>query len=129
MLPVAVENILQAMKRQGIKRLMYLTGAGIDMPEDKPKLMNHAIKFALKMTAGDVLKQSQLAARLVQESGLEWTILRAPMLNHQPHSGQYRVGWVGLNTGPRLRRADAADFLLKQLTDKGYLCQAPVVSN
>src|SRR5689334_17166273 len=41
MLPVAVENILQAMKRQGIQRLMYMTGAGVDMPEDKPRLINH----------------------------------------------------------------------------------------
>lgn len=81
------------------------------------------------MMAGDVLKQSQLAVHKVQGSGLEWIILRAPMLNDQPHSGQYRVGWVGISTGPHLSRADAADFLLTQLTDNIYLGKAPVVSN
>lgn len=129
LLPVAVENILNAMKRQQVKRLIYMTGAGVDMPEDKPKLMNHIIKFALKTMAGDVLKQSELAASKVQNSGLNWTILRAPMLNDNPHSGQYRVGWVGVNTGPRLSRADAADFLIKQLTDTSYVGKAPAVSN
>ena len=129
MLPVGVENILNAMKRQQVKRLIYMTGAGIDMPDDKTQLMNHIIKFALKTMAGDVLKQSEFAARKVQNSGLAWTMLRAPMLNDNPHSGQYRVGWVGVNTGPRLSRADAADFLLKQLTDTAYLGKAPAVSN
>lgn len=129
MLPVAVENMLNAMKRQRIQRLIYMTGAGVAMPQDKPKLMNHVIKFALKTMAGDVLKQSELAAHKVQNSGLDWTMLRAPMLNDNPHSGQYRVGWVGVNTGPRLSRADAADFLLKQLTDTAYLETAPAVSN
>jgi putative NADH-flavin reductase len=129
MLPVAVDNMLNAMQRHRIKRLIYMTGAGVDMPEDKPKLINHVIKFALKTTAGDVLKQSELAVRKVQNSSMDWTILRAPMLNDNPHSGQYRVGWVGVNTGPRLSRADAADFILKQLTSNTYLCKAPVVSN
>lgn len=129
MLPVAVDHILSAMQRQRIKRLIYMTGAGVDMPEDKPRLFNHIIKFALKTMAGDVLQQSELAARKVQNSGLDWTIVRAPMLNDNPHSGKYRVGWISVNTGPRLSRADAADFILRQLTDPSYLCKAPVVSN
>lgn len=129
MLPVAVSNILSAMHRRGIKRLIYMTGAGVDMPEDKPKLINHIIKFALKMMAGEVLKQSELAVREVQNSGLEWTIVRVPVLNDNPYSGQYRVGWVGVNTGQRLSRADAADFILGQLTNNNYLRKAPVVSN
>jgi putative NADH-flavin reductase len=129
MLPAAVSNILNAMNRQGVKRLIYMSGAGMDMPEDKPKLMNHLIKFALKTMAGDVLKQSELAVQKVQESNLDWTILRAPRLNDHPYSGKYRVGWVGVNTGPNLSRADAADFILKQLTSDSYMRKAPVVSN
>jgi putative NADH-flavin reductase len=129
MLPVAVNHVLAAMKRHQVHRLIYMTGAGVDMPEDRPKLINHLIKFALKTLAGDVLKQSEAAVRAVQSSGLAWTIVRAPMLNDEPHSGKYRIGWVGVNTGPRLCRADAADFMLKQLASDTYLHQAPVISN
>lgn len=129
MLPVAVDNILRAMHQQGIKRLIYMTGAGVDMPEDRPQLVNHIIKFALKTLAGDVLKQSVEAVRKVQASNLDWTIVRGPMLNNNPYSGHYRVGWVGVNTGPRLSRADAADFILSQLTSSAYSHKAPMVSN
>jgi putative NADH-flavin reductase len=129
MMPAAASNILNAMNRQGVKRLIFMSGAGVDMPEDQPKLMNHVIKFALKTMAGDVLKQSEQAVRQVEKSDLAWTIVRVPRLNDNPHSGQYRVGWVGVNTGPNLSRADAADFILKQLTDPTYVHKAPVISN
>jgi hypothetical protein len=42
--------------------------------------------------------------------------------------GEYRVGYVGKESGTRLSRADVADFMLKQTTDDVYLHQAPVVS-
>jgi putative NADH-flavin reductase len=129
MLSVAVNNILNVMHRRGIKRLIFMTGAGVAVPEDKPTLVNQVIKFALKILAGDVLRQSELAVRKIQNSGLDWTIVRVPMLNDNPYSGQYRVGWVGVNTGTRVSRADAADFILKQLSSNSYLHKAPLISD
>ncbi len=129
MLPRAAQNIIDAMKNNGVQRLIYMTGAGVRVEQDQPGLIDHVIRFALKTMAGDVLKQSELGVEKVRNSGLNWTVLRAPMLTDADHSGDYRVGWVGVNTGPRLSRADAADFILSQLENEAYLHQAPVVSN
>ena len=71
MLPAGVENIVRVMKRQGVRRLIYMTGAGIDMPEDQPKFMNHVTKFALKTRAGDIPDASQEAASGFRGAG--WT--------------------------------------------------------
>jgi putative NADH-flavin reductase len=127
-LPVGAQHIIDVMKANGVDRLIYMTGAGVEMPGDRPKLMNHIIRFMLKTMAGDVLEKSERAVEKVKASDLDWTILRAPMLTNAPHSGSYRVGMVGVNTGPRLARADAADFILKSLSG-GYSHEAPVVSN
>lgn len=129
MMAVAARHIVEAMQTQSVERLIFMTGAGVAMPQDKPKLLNHIIKFALKTLAGSVLAQSEQAVRHIETSGLGWTLVRVPMLTDQPHSGQYRVGWVGVNTGPRLARADAADFILAQLDSEAYLQKAPVISN
>lgn len=129
LLPVAVDNILAAMKQHNVERIIYMTGAGVEAPQDKPKFMNHVIKFALKTLAGKVLAQSEQAVNKVRNSDFDWTVVRAPMLTDGEHTGDVRVGWVGVNTGPRLARADAADFMLKQAKDTTYLKQAPVVSN
>lgn len=125
----AADNILIAMQQNGVSRLIYMTGAGVDAPQDQPKLINHVIKFALKTLAGEVLRQSEEAVRKVRASDRDWVIVRAPMLTDDAYSGSVRVGWVGVNTGPRLARADAAAFMLQQVTANQHLRQAPVISN
>jgi NAD(P)H-binding len=74
--------------------------------------VNRLIKFALKMLSGDVLKDAEQHVEVMKKSPLDWVIVRGPMLNKGPHTGKYRVGWVGSNTGTRISRADVADFLL-----------------
>lgn len=126
---VAITNIIAAMNKYGIKRLVSLTGAGVDDPRDRPKFANHLIKLALKMMSGHVLKDAENHADAIRKSDLDWVIVRGPMLTDGPHTGNYRVGWVGVNTGARLSRANLADFILKQTTDTTYLRQAPMVSD
>ncbi len=124
-----IKNIIDAMEKYGITRIVSLTGAGVDAPQDKPKLINHVIKFALKTLQGSVLADAEQHAKILQASNLDWVIVRGPMLTEGPHTGKYRIGWVGVNTSTRISRADVADFMLKQLTDNTYLRQAPMVSD
>lgn len=126
---VAADNIVNAMKQHGVETLIAMTGAGVAGPQDQPKLFNHLIKFALKTISPAVLADSEHYAEKIKSSGLDWVIVRVPMLTEDPHTGQYRVGWVGVNTGPRIGRADVADFMLKQLRDTKFRKQMPVVSS
>jgi putative NADH-flavin reductase len=125
----ATEFIVAAMQKHGVKRLISLTGGGVAAPEDQPKLINHIIKFALKTLAGDVLKDGEGHSDVIKRSGLEWVIVRGPVLTDDPPSGKIRVGWVGVNTGTRLSRADLADFMLQQVTNDSYLGKMPMISN
>ncbi len=126
---VATKNIIAAMQKFGITRFVSLTGAGVDAPEDQPKLINHVIKFALKTMSGAVLKDAEQHATVLRNSDINWTIVRGPRLTEGPHTGKYRVGWVGVNTGTRISRADIADFMLKQVSDTTYLRKAPMISD
>ena len=126
---VATRNIVAAMQKYGVKRLVSLTGAGVEAPQDKPKLSNHLIKFALKTMSGEVLRDAEQHAEVIKNSPLDWVIVRGPMLNEGPHTGKYRVGWVGVNTSARISRADVADFMLKQATDTNHLRQLPMISD
>lgn len=129
MMTMAARNIISAMKKCGVRRLVAMTGAGVASPEDKPKLLNHVIKFALKTLSPSVLKDSENYADQIRASGLDWTLVRVPVLANGAATGSVRVGWVGENTGPRLVRADAADFLLRQLGNRQFIHAAPVISN
>ena len=123
-----IKNIVAAMNMHGVRRLVSLTGAGVRDPQDDPKLVDRAIGSLLKLLQRDLLEDSIRQARVIQESDLEWVIVRAPVLIEGEKKGEYRIGYVGKESGTRLSRADLADFMLKQATDDAYLHRAPVIS-
>jgi len=124
----ATKNIVAAMKQHGVKRIVSLTGAGVQDPKDEPKLIDRVIRGLLVLLQKNVLRDAEQHAEIIQRSGLEWIIVRGPRLNEGPHTGTYRVGYIGKNSGTLASRADIADFMLKQVADDTYLRQAPVVS-
>jgi putative NADH-flavin reductase len=59
----------------------------------------------------------------VKQSTLDWTIVRPPYLTDGPRTGSYRHGFstTDRRIQGKLSRADAADFMLKQLPDAAYI--------
>ena len=128
MMANAAQNIVAAMKKHKISRLVSTTGAGVRDAQDQPKLIDHLMKGLLTLIAGEVLRDSATNVSIIQESGLDWTIVRFPRLIDGQHTGKYRVGYVGRNSGSQLSRADGADFVLKEMLGSKYLHKMPVVS-
>ena len=122
------ENIVAAMEKHGVRRLVSLTGAGVRDPRDEPKLVDRVITFLLRRLQPDVLEDGVRHAGVIRLSGLEWVIVRGPRLTEGPKKGEYRVGMVGKNSGTQISRADLAEFMLGQLTADTHLRQMPVVS-
>src|SRR6185369_10952290 len=116
------------MQRQGIRRIISTTGAGVRQPEDQPKFMDHFMAALLYGLAKEVVLDSAANVRVIQASGLDWTIVRFPRLVDGAHMGHYRVGYVGRASGMQVARADAADFVLKELAAGEWLHKLPVVS-
>lgn len=53
----AIRNIITAMDKYDVKRLVSLSGASVYAPQDKPKLVNRLIKIYTQATTGSLLKQ------------------------------------------------------------------------
>jgi putative NADH-flavin reductase len=125
---VAADNLISAMKKHQVRRLVTITGAGVGDPNDQPKLINHIISFLLKTTALKVYEQSLLHAQKVRASQLDWTIVRVPMLTDDPGTGSLRVGHVGVGTGSKLPRQDLASFILEEVCENRHIGKAPMIS-
>jgi len=128
MMETSAKNIVVAMKKHGVHRIISTTGAGVRQPEDQPKFMDHFIGFLLNLLAKDVVLDSAANVKLIQSSDLDWTIVRFPRLMDGAHTGKYRVGYVDKDSSTQFSRADAADFILKELTEKKWLRKLPLVS-
>ena len=124
----SAKNIVAGMKTHGVHRLVSTTGAGVRQPEDEPKVIDHLIGVLLNLLVKEIVKDSTENVKVIQASGLDWTIVRYPRLVDGEHTRKYRVGFVGKDSGIRVSRADGADFVVKELTEQKWLRKAPLVS-
>jgi len=121
-------NIVEAMERTGVQRLICLSSLGVgDSRANLPFFTKYVIvSVFLRHAFTDHERQEAI----VKQSSLDWTIVRPPYLTDGPQTGAYRHGFP--TTKKRIKgkisRADVADFMLKQLTDDTYLHQTPGVS-
>jgi putative NADH-flavin reductase len=128
MMETAAKNIVAAMDKHGLKRLISTTGAGVRDPQDQPKFFDKVMKTLLTLMARDVLRDSEANVNIIRASDLDWTIVRFPRLMDGEHTGKYREGYIGKDSGSQISRADGADFILKELSKEEYLQSAPIVS-
>lgn len=128
MMETAAKNIVAAMKKHGVLRLISTTGAGVRQPQDEPKFIDRFIGFLLNLLAKEALLDSAENVKVIQASDLEWTVVRFPRLTDGQHTGKYQTGFVGKTSGTKLSRADGADFILKELTEKKWLKTSPLAS-
>jgi putative NADH-flavin reductase len=128
MMETSARNIVTAMKKHSVRRLLSTTGAGVRQPEDNPTLTDHLIAALLNLLAKRVVLDSAANVKVIQNSGLDWTVVRFPRLVDGAHTGKYRFGYVSKDSSTQLARADAADSVLKELIEKKWLRKLPLVS-
>ena len=123
------KHIVDAMKTYHVDRIISLSGGGLPYPEkDQPGFADKMIRFIMKMAAGQILEDAKQHAEVLKQSGLDWTIVRAPRLTNGERKGEYREGWVGVNASTSISRKDLADFILKEVHEHDYPQQMPFVS-
>jgi putative NADH-flavin reductase len=122
-------NIVKAMEQNKVSKIISLSGGGLPFPsKDEPKFADKLIRTIMKIAVPKILNDAIKHAKILENSNLDWTIVRAPRLVEEPVKGNYRVGWVGVNASTKINRQDLASFLLSQVEDNRFSKQMPFVS-
>lgn len=121
-------NMVAAMKKLGVKRLVVLTNTAVEDSSDRPPLAHMALRAVLALANSKLKRDSIGAAKIIADSGLDWTLARAPILTDGPRTGNYRVGPLKSGMPLRVSRADVADFMLSCVTEGKFVCKRPVIS-
>jgi len=121
-------NIVQAMEKTGVRRLICQTTIGTGDSWGSLNFYWKYIMFGLLLR--NVLADHQRQESDVQQSRLDWTIVRPGAFIEGGRTSQYRHGFPGNDktSKRKIRRADVAEFILKQLNDNSYLHQTPSLS-
>jgi putative NADH-flavin reductase len=121
-------NIVRAMEKAGVSRFICLSTLGVGNSRANLSFFWKHIMFGLllRQAYADHVSQEDL----VKESRLDWTIVRPAGFADGDRTGVYRHGFPGTDTTikGKISRADVADFMLKQLTDRTYLHETPGLS-
>ena len=125
---VGTRHIVAAMKTHGVDKIISLSGGGLPDSHDQPKLADKLIRGIMGLLVPHVLSDAAGHAEVLRASGLNWRVVRGPRLTDKPATGQYRVGWVGVNASTSIGRPDLADFILKQVESDDFVGQMPFVS-
>ncbi|MEU4313286.1 SDR family oxidoreductase [Nocardia sp. NPDC024068] len=121
--------VIEAMNRAGVKRLICQSTLGAGDSRANLNFLWKYIMFGLLLRPAYADHQQQ--ETYVRASDLDWTIVRPSAFTDGPRTGTYRRGFGGDETGLDLKiaRADIAEFLLDQVTDRTYVHKAPGISH
>lgn len=123
------QNIVDAMGAEGIRRIISLSGGGLPAEgHDQPKTPDKIIKWLLQRISPQVLADAEGHLAVLRSSGLDFTVVRGPRLTDAEPTGEYRVGWVGVNASTQIARGDLARFILTQVDDEQFIGELPFVS-
>ena len=124
------KNIIQAMNKFHVDRIISLSGGGLPFPShDQPKFVDKIIRTIMKIVVPKILNDAIAHAEILKNSNKKWTIVRGPRLTNDVKTGSYLVGWVGVNASTKISRADLADFITAQIDNEQFNFQMPFVSN
>jgi putative NADH-flavin reductase len=123
----ATRVLIQAMKIQGVKRLICVTGFGAG---DSRASISCLQRLPFQIVFARAYDDKTLQEQLIKESELDWTIARPGVLTSGPRTGHYQI----LSEASQWRngiisRADVAEFLVRQIGDQTYIRKAPVLIN
>jgi putative NADH-flavin reductase len=121
----ATRVLVAAMRSQGVKRLICVTGFGAG---DSRASISCLQRLPFQIVFRRAYEDKSLQEKLVKDSELDWTIVRPGVLTSGPRTSRYRI----LSEPAQWRngiisRADVAEFLVRQIGDRMYIHMAPVL--
>jgi len=121
---VAMTNILAAMERHGVRRLVALSAYGARDSHDRT-LYN----FMLWRMQKEKMRDKERMEELIARSAVDWTLVRPSFLTNGPQTGTYHSGTDRrMTVTSHIARANVAAFMLRQVTDVAYVRQAPAIT-
>lgn len=120
------KNIIDVMKQMGQHRLVVESAYGAG---ESFALAGPGMKLVISTILAAPYADKKLMEPEVRGSGLDWTIVRPSMLTNGPQTGNYRVGEnLRLAAGTRISRADVAQFMLREFSERNWVGKAPAIS-
>ena len=117
--------LIPAMEKQGVDRLLVVTGYGAG---DSGETTNPINRLGFNAVFARIYADKSKQEAMIKDSGLKWTIARPGVLTGGS-CGNYKVRAEPEEFGMgMISRASVADFLVKEIEQADYVHKAPVLN-
>lgn len=118
--------LIPAMTAKNVNRLIFLSAFGVGSTFRQANLIQRII---FRLPLKNIYTDKEKGEELLEASQLDWTLIKPVVLTDKPYTGKYKVGEKFVMKGtPKITRADVAEFMLKQLTDRSFLRKSPILT-
>ena len=122
-------TVIRAMQAEGLRRLICQSTLGAQESWSNLNFFWKRIMFGALLKP--VFRDHELQERLVEASGLDWTIVRPSAFSDTPAKGPAREDFGANERGLNLKisRPEVAAFLARMVRDGAYLHRAVAISH
>ena len=122
----ATAALIQAMRAQGLRRIISLSAFGVGETYEQASLVQ---RLAYRTLLRQIFADKAKADAMLRQSGLDWTLVYPTVLTNGVRTDSYRTGEKLAMTGmPKVSRADVAAFMLSQVSTDQWLRRTAVIS-
>jgi putative NADH-flavin reductase len=123
----STEHVLRAMCASDIRRYIVITGLNVDAPTDVKSPKTRFATDWMHQNYPKTTADKQLEFELLSESGLDWTLVRLPMIRVADELLPLKISLEDC-PGDEVTTASLAVFLVDELSETAFIGQAPFVA-
>jgi putative NADH-flavin reductase len=124
------ENILQAMRKANVQRLLCISAGAVETNKEMGFFIRSLTTLVLQRILKNVYADMLLMERVLEMSDIDWTILRPARLTDHSLTKKYRTAvHTHLKTPWSISRADVAHYLLRIINDQKSFCSKIEIAN
>jgi len=122
-----MKNIIPSMNQQKISRIISLTGSDAYVEGEKYNLLHRLTHLLIGLLAKKILQDGERHLKLLKDSGLDWTVVRSPVMNNRGKPKNYVLTNNKIMPWSTINRVSVAECLIEQMTDRSYTQKAPYI--
>jgi putative NADH-flavin reductase len=124
----ATRILMEAMKKEGVKKLVSINGAAIIFPNEQVEFKRKIMSFIVG-TFFKPMKEAKLAEMsvLFENMDMDWVSVRATQIVDQPGTGRILANDQKM-LGMRIMLPDLAKFMVEQVSNSEWIHKAPMIA-
>jgi putative NADH-flavin reductase len=121
----AMKHIIPLMQENNMQRIITLTGSDARAKGDRLSIVHNVMHtFILVSPARKILKDGERHIALLEDSELDWTILRSPIMNEKG-SPSFTLSPKRPKPWMTIHRHAVAEAIVEQIKDASQIKKAP----